>query len=422
MLAKLASDSGKYLISKIAVSLAWVIALKLYTQYLSPELFGHYSLLIAFQAYTLVFSSAWISGAIIRYEALHRDLNRVQFERFSSELTLASISVTLIPVLIALLSFRVFFQVELTATLVSLIIAHFAVNTWLQSQYALLRARRQLRRYVFLYGAQTFGALVFALIFFKLKPSALVPIFLGQLVAAVLTTLYFARAKFTRIYLSFRFMLSPVQKEMLRYGLPILWINLFTQLLSNGDQFLLKRMGFGVELGQYSAQYQLAQNSLFAFTSLMSSALSPLLFEGWEKGERKETLRSLQRLARLFALITAPAALAMVLFEKPILTLFFRAEYLSGPTIVPWVAFGAFFVGVANVYSEAFTLSKRTWLLGLCYGVAAALNLGLNLVLIPRKGVEGAAIASFVAYFGLWLLIWIVYRALLPRLTKEIRA
>src|SRR2546422_11709589 len=53
--------------------------------------------------------------------------------------------------------------------------------------------------------------------------------------------------------------------------------------------------------------------------------------------------------------------------------------------------------GMYYIAATGVVLAKRVWTLPITTGVAALVNVGLNLVLIPRYGIIGAAVATVVA-------------------------
>ena len=63
-----------------------------------------------------------------------------------------------------------------------------------------------------------------------------------------------------------------------------------------------------------------------------------------------------------------------------------------------YVMMGLYFLQLPVLYHQ-----NKTALNALFIGIGAALNLGLNIILIPRIGIMGAAIATAVAYAGMAL-------------------
>ena len=74
------------------------------------------------------------------------------------------------------------------------------------------------------------------------------------------------------------------------------------------------------------------------------------------------------------------------------------------PSVTPWIALSALLYGLTAYYfGQAFTLGKKTKHLLVAMAIPAGMNVVLNLVLVPRFGLMGAAWAT-AASFGLGLL------------------
>src|SRR6185312_8108782 len=71
---------------------------------------------------------------------------------------------------------------------------------------------------------------------------------------------------------------------------------------------------------------------------------------------------------------------------------------LLAPWIVPLLVFGGTSFIAFNVMSIGIGRAKRTQFNWVVTGVAAAVNIGLNFILIPPYGMMGAAVSTLVAY------------------------
>src|SRR5215472_515803 len=74
-------------------------------------------------------------------------------------------------------------------------------------------------------------------------------------------------------------------------------------------------------------------------------------------------------------------------------------SYWRASTIIPILAFSAVFDTTSQVINVGITLRKRTLFSPLITGLALAVNIGLNFMLIPRFGPMGPASRH---YFPLW--------------------
>jgi O-antigen/teichoic acid export membrane protein len=72
------------------------------------------------------------------------------------------------------------------------------------------------------------------------------------------------------------------------------------------------------------------------------------------------------------------------------------------------------FYGVFIFVIPGVSILRKTWLVVIFASVAALVNVGLNLVLIPHYGSTGAAVATLIAYAVLALLGYVVNQRIYP--------
>jgi O-antigen/teichoic acid export membrane protein len=75
------------------------------------------------------------------------------------------------------------------------------------------------------------------------------------------------------------------------------------------------------------------------------------------------------------------------------------SEFLAGGEIVLLVALAMIFAGIYSINLYIIYLVQQTKWLPLMIGIAAAINAIINVVLIPRIGITGAAISTITSYF-----------------------
>ncbi|MCK4308077.1 polysaccharide biosynthesis C-terminal domain-containing protein, partial [candidate division WOR-3 bacterium] len=92
-------------------------------------------------------------------------------------------------------------------------------------------------------------------------------------------------------------------------------------------------------------------------------------------------------------------AFGLSLLSKTILTILSTPEIASqGYLITPFVAVSALLLGANGVIHNIIVLEKKTKILGKIWVMAATLNLGLNIIVIPYIGIIGAAITTLIAF------------------------
>ena len=192
-------------------------------------------------------------------------------------------------------------------------------------------------------------------------------------------------------------------REQVPYGTKMFLASLFAFLVVRSDVIVLKELSGSRETGVYSVAV-----SLVDMLYLLPIAVGLVLFPELSAPGDPEKRWRVTRAALLYTgwIIGAGAAVLMI-WGDPIIRVLFGSAYLPAYPIVMVLAPAMLFYGLNNIVSIYLAATGLPWF-GVWVWIAAFfVNLGLNLLWIPRFGGVGAAWASLVAYavvFGLQLL------------------
>ena len=194
---------------------------------------------------------------------------------------------------------------------------------------------------------------------------------------------------------------EPVRaRSYAAYGLPVSASLILALVLATTDRFLLAAFLDEAAVGVYHAGYSLANRTLDVAFIWLGAAGGPALIMALERGGASAMRDAARQQAAVMLLLTLPAAAGLALVAQPL------AEILVGPalregaaTVTPWIAASAFLSGLTTYYfSQAFTLSRRTGRLLTAMAIPATANIVLNLLLIPKFGLQGALAATVASY------------------------
>lgn len=190
-----------------------------------------------------------------------------------------------------------------------------------------------------------------------------------------------------------------IGRRLVRFG----WTLALVCAISAGsyaiDRVLLGAMVGTDAVGFYTAAYQLAQTSLMTIGAGIGSATYSLAVRAVESGDAAAINLQLSRNSALLLALMLPAAVGVAMVAPSLAQLFVDPDYVAPvASLTGWMAFAAFFYGYrANYIDHGFQLGHSTHGLLWVMVLAAAVNLILDIVLIPRFGVVGAAMASLCA-------------------------
>jgi O-antigen/teichoic acid export membrane protein len=212
--------------------------------------------------------------------------------------------------------------------------------------------------------------------------------FLGTLLVAVPAAVVYLRQ--ARLQWS-----GDDARASLRFALPLIPHLLSLWVLNLSDRVVLQRYVSLAEVGIYSLGYQVAAIvQLFAFSAM--NAWSPYFYK---TAGQPGASRTLARFATYYWLVVLVLATGVSVLAKDVLAIMAsRPAYHVAYRVVPWVAFGFVMRGFYFVFVTALYYTKRVKALPIVTVAAGLLNIGLNLLLVPRYGYMAAAVNTFVAY------------------------
>ena len=211
------------------------------------------------------------------------------------------------------------------------------------------------------------------------------------LIAAALVALY-ARLGGRRL----RFSLLRA-KKLLGASHPYILAGVMVTVFTQTDKIMLKLMLGDEANGCYSAAAACASLGSFVFAALIDS-MRPAVLESRRAGQ-KEFERALAGLYSVVIYLSLLVCLGTTALAGPMVRIVYGEAYLSavGPLrLVVWHTTFAYLGAVRNVWILAQQQQKYLWRVNLCGALG---NVALNALLIPRLGVEGAALASLITQF-----------------------
>jgi len=190
--------------------------------------------------------------------------------------------------------------------------------------------------------------------------------------------------------------------EMLSFGIPMMiGYEIAGIVLGVGDRYFVQGLMGAEALGVYAAAYNLCQYVQTAFIQAVSQAVVPLYMRIWSEEGEAATQRFVAQALRLYARAGPPVVAGMAAIGPALLPFVASAKYGAGAHIIPWVVGGMVVDGASVLVGAGLFIQRRTAIICSLVLANTILNLVLNVVLIPRMGILGAAAATLVAYVSL---------------------
>ncbi|MEO6851587.1 MAG: flippase, partial [Mucilaginibacter sp.] len=188
---------------------------------------------------------------------------------------------------------------------------------------------------------------------------------------------------------------SLLAKKLLTYSWPLIISGIMVALYMKIDQIMLQNMEGVKEAGAYATVAQLSEAWNFVPSVIVTSLFPAILNARRDDPDRYN--KRIQNLYDLMVYLSVPVALVLT-FASPLIYKLYKPEYAyAAPVLSVHIWSGVFvFLGAASgQYLIAENFNKLTFIRT---GFGAIVNIALNLILIPKMGMMGAAIATLAAY------------------------
>jgi O-antigen/teichoic acid export membrane protein len=185
-------------------------------------------------------------------------------------------------------------------------------------------------------------------------------------------------------------------KKLISFGLPLVPAGLLIFTLNMGDRFIMNKLLDLGEVGIYSLGYKFGMLLSVVIGSPFASIWGPKRVEIYENRINKGEIFA--RVFKYFTLALATMGLAISVLIQDGLKILAAPEYWSAYRVVPLVILGYIFYNLYYFVDIGFYVHNKTYFYVIINATAAAVNVGLNILLIPLWGSMGAAVVTAISF------------------------
>jgi O-antigen/teichoic acid export membrane protein len=187
-------------------------------------------------------------------------------------------------------------------------------------------------------------------------------------------------------------------REYLNFGLPLVPGSISSWIVNSSDRYLIALFLGTAAVGYYSPGYT-AGTAIGMISAPLAILLPAVLSKHYDENSMADVRTILTYSLKYYIGIALPCVFAVSVLSKPILLLLTTQQIATnGYLVTPFVAAGTALYGVYALLVQIIALKKKTAIMGTIWILCAALNFGLNLILIPYLGLIGAALTTFLAF------------------------
>ncbi|MCZ7355870.1 MAG: flippase [Candidatus Methanoperedens sp.] len=393
---KFAFDVGITFIASVISMLLGFIITVLLGRYLGAEELGLYRMAFTIYGIAMLFAAIGIPAAIIKYVAEHKG-DRRKTNSIVSAGVITSLFLGIGFSILFFISSGIFegiFKMPGLSSLLIILSPVFPFALVSGTLLGFLNGLREMKKY----GIATILQSILMLIV------SLVLIYQGFGVAGVVTGIVlssigscFYLMKISRHY--FEIVLegyAQTTKEILLFGVQILGANAMATINYQADTLLIGYFLTAVDVGYYGVAVAFS-TFIWLVPQAIQTITYPATSEYWSTNNHVALQTMIDKSMKYTACILLPIGLGVGFFAKEIITIIFGSRFIYAVLPLEILIVGTVILGVAKSIGGAVTGVGRPDIGLKIVGISAITNVVFNILLIPKFGIAGAAVATAVS-------------------------
>ncbi len=182
-------------------------------------------------------------------------------------------------------------------------------------------------------------------------------------------------------------------RSILSISLPMLVTGVLTFIMEEAGVILLGIFRSQAEVGYYAIAVKLAGLTTILLLAVNAMA-APKFSELFHAGNMDALFRVAKKSARLVFWTSTPILIGFALFGRPLLSMLFGASFAVAYPALVLLVLGQFVKAISGSTDFFMNMTGNQTVFRNIMLCSAILNIGLNLLLIPKVGILGAALTA----------------------------
>ncbi len=394
---KLFRQSSKYFLGQIVVMVAGFISFPVLTRIFTVDNYGTLGIVTTTIMLATAIAKVGSTNSSVRYFAEYKKNGKLQI--YYSTMTFGYLSIAILVSLILFVignMFNLYGNKNIILILViSLLVILMSIYSVLQG---MLRAEQKIKKYIvtniiFRYGTITLGVLALFAIYKSIE------IYLATqalVLLVIIAIIIFGINK--------RYVISPASfsidlfKDSICYGFFLSISEIAHLILTYADRYLIQYILGAAALGVYTAGYNLSTYVVEVLMYPVNNAIDPIYLNIYSTRGEEDTQQFLSKAFKYYFIFMAFAVLAFISVSKELIVILASSKYETAYKIMPYVVIANAIYSLQVIINAGLIINKKTSVLMKLKLLSCVINIMLNLILIPKYGIVGAAQSTLISY------------------------
>lgn len=385
------------LISQVVIAIIGLITGKIIAIYFTPDDFGEFNL--QFALYTFFFSL--LLNPFVQFVKTYTNtlLPKIGFNYFR----ILGISLGLLMCIVMYITILIKYPTNYYLYLIILLIIPINSMFLLLSDY--FNIKNRLNEYSLINFIKVFVPLILlgGMFVYNYKyTNGIQYLWYFQVIGfAASSLLFISKYKFTTIN-SYQISFINFLKKYIKYSLPLIILAFWGWINNYFDRFAIEYFMDVKAVGIYNANFSVGSKFFLLLNPFFLTILTPKIYTNTSSKLKKDTIK---KYCKYYTITSLPLLLIIFLFNDYIGILLLSKNYESGFYIIFWISVGYFLMTLSYLVEVIFYAEGKTKIILISNIFSAIANILLNIILIPKYGLNGALIATLISQFTRLLLI-----------------
>ncbi len=264
------------------------------------------------------------------------------------------------------------------------------------------------------------------LIFFGVKANSVALSYLIGILTVFFVAYLYCRYKLPEIFKSYILkekIKKQIKSKFFLYSIPLIFSNILFDLFAYTDSSVIGFFKGSSDVGIYNAAFPIASLMVFV-PSLFLQILFPMVIR--EFSEKKiEVMRELSKqIQKWILIINLPFFSLMFLFSGAFINILFGEQYMAAEQALKILSVGFLFCSMTQISENLILVIGKSKISLIDIIILSVFNFVLNILLIPKYGINGAAFSTTISYILLNIILFFqvkYYINIVPIRRKMIR-
>lgn len=255
-----------------------------------------------------------------------------------------------------------------------------------------VRAEEKLRVYTITGILNTVCNVLLMVLFLKFLRLGIGGYMLSVIIADIVSVLFLAVSSKLWRFVNFKKLHIPTARAMVKFSIPLIPATISWWIINMSDRFMILMFIGASANGIYSVAAKIPS---------IVTILAGVFMEAWQVsiiGNKTEQSHFFSNIMRSYQSLLFIAAGLVTMLSRFIIAHMTSADYYEAWQYVPLLLCSTVFSCLATFIGSIYTVEKKSVSHLVTTLIGAASNIVLNLMLIPRFGISGAAIATFASF------------------------